>query len=393
MSLPSRVNHVEYDQYSNNPAAIAEELTNSIDKDNTDFAFLFASTSINLDELTDEVDKRLDCNWTGCTTAGEISESKKAEDSCVLITNHTSKIDFTTGVAENIRKDPVNKSAELAERIGGEDTVFVPLLPGFTEEEPAIEFQVLKGIFDQYNAETPVVGAAAGDNNEYQESYQFCNGEVYSDALVLTGVETSQEYRIELGHGYDKTEHTFLARSEENVVTKLNGRPAQEVYAEQLDVEPEELEGTVELPSGVEIPKVMAEHSHRSPFGVKMGDNYALKVPQAVDDGAIVFNSSISNNSELVLMEGSKEDIADSTANHIQDIASSSDDIIMALVFECAGRAMTLGDELEKELEALQNNLNGSFAGFFSYGEIGGTSEDFCTSNFLTVTSLIITEN
>ncbi|MFB6208240.1 MAG: FIST C-terminal domain-containing protein [Candidatus Nanohaloarchaea archaeon] len=68
-------------------------------------------------------------------------------------------------------------------------------------------------------------------------------------------------------------------------------------------------------------------------------------------------------------------------------------DVLMGLLFECNGRTAYLEDRRMDEVEAMDEQINGPFAGFFSNGELGAIEGNYATANFVTVSSLIIYED
>jgi len=355
-------------------------------EDDFDFAFIFLAPDENLAEIAEEIDNKISCDWIGCTSAGQISPKAVREERNIIYGLQAEETEFELFSTDNIYEEPYENTKKAVES-SEELDVIVPFVTGFTEEKPSVEFEVIKALTEVFGTETPVVGGAAGDNNHYKENHVAINGEVYSNGAVFAGIKTSHKVSVELVHGYSKSGKSFLAETKGNKVNKLNGKPATEVYAEELGVKEEELEGHIELPSGTNMPKILAEYSHRKPFAVKIGSNNILRVPKAVEGNSLVFSSQIPDKATLQLVEGEKYEIAEETCNTISEW--SERDIEAALVFECAGRKITLGEENLKEVKTIQNSLGDNFAGFFSYGELGGSQEDFCTSNFLTVTAIM----
>lgn len=361
----------------------------NLDRD-PDFAFVFASPQINVESLVAALDDRLDCEWVGCTTANEVCNVGQLDGSCVVLMVASDDITLRSTVIEDIREDPVEKAAEAAAELQPVD-VFIPLVPGFTEKTPSVDFPVLKGILNEVGTDIPVVGAAAGDEHQYRQTHQFRNGQVFEDALVLTALSTKKEVDLGLDHGYQPTEHVYMPEVEGNNVVKLNGKRAQDVYADDIGVAPEELEGIVESPTGAIVPKLLAHYAHRHPFGVAVGDEYVLKVPETVtEDGEIVFSCEIPESTNLVLMTNEDTDLEEGAMDSLSDWIADDRSVAFGLVFECAGRTLALQEKKLDEVEEICNMINGPFAGFFSYGEIGGLKKDMCTANFLTISSLII---
>lgn len=382
-----------YERQEKMPQKIASSAVNDAREgfsEEPEFAFVFASPQVDMERLASAIDAELDCEWVGCSTANEICDEGQLDGSCVVLLIASEDIELESVVVDGIHSDPDGKAADVAAELGEADA-FIPLVPGFTQETPTVDFKVLKGILSEKGSDVPVVGAAAGDEHQYAENFQFRNGNVYTDALVLTALRTEKEIDMGLDHGFQPTDNVYMPTVEGNRVTKLNGRPAQEVYAEHIGVAPEELEGVTEAPTGAVIPKLIAKYAHKHPFGVPIGDDHVLKVPETVtEDGAIVFSCEIPENTQLVLMERGEEDLSATVKNSMYDWVEEDRDVAFALVFECAGRDLALQEDELEEVEALQNAINGPFAGFFSYGEIGGLEKDMCTANFFTVTSLVV---
>ncbi len=384
----------DYDELDEDPFRIAvaavEGARDGIDRA-PDFAFVFASPRVDLEQLVAAFDDALDCEWVGCSTANELCNAGHLDRSVVVLLVASDDVTLQSIAIENVHDNPHNRSADAARQVGDADA-FIPIVPGFTQEQPSVGREVLKGILSVHGPETPVVGAAAGDDLRLQQTHQFRNGELYTDALVLTALQTDNDIVLGLDHGFEPTNSMYMPTVDGDRVTKLNGRPAQEVYAEDIGVAPEELEGTVEAPTGAQLPAVIANYSHQHPFGVAVGNDYVLKVPEAVEDGAIVFSSEIPENTNLVLMRRADTGLTDAATASVADWIDTDRTVTFGLVFECAGRLLALQEENHDEVDALCRLIDGPFAGFFSYEEIGGLADGMCTANFFTVTSLIVYE-
>lgn len=84
----------------------------------------------------------------------------------------------------------------------------------------------------------PIFGGTAGDNWMFQKTYQFYNGEVFSDGVVCALLTGDVEMFFAVSHGCVPIgEGHTITRANGTIIHEIDGTPALDVLHEYLDVE------------------------------------------------------------------------------------------------------------------------------------------------------------
>jgi hypothetical protein len=224
----------------------------------------------------------------------------------------------------------------------------------------------VKAVTDTIHAEigpdAPVCGGMAGDQVRFEQTHQFCNGRVYSDAVpvlllagpvrVATGVASGW---VPMGD-----EHR-LTKTEGQKILEIDGEPVRDVWNRYFGSF--ELRGSrnqfVVYPDGAE--------------GWEAQEHYLCAPSHFDEDGSMVTLNPV--------IEGARIRFADATRDQVLDAAGSSAASARAgyagtpdaaLVFSCAGRHAWLGTQVSSEIGLLRKHVGAGVptVGFYTYGEI-----------------------
>jgi hypothetical protein len=157
----------------------------------------------------------------------------------------------------------------------------------------------------------------------------------------------------------------IVTRSEGQTISEIDGRPAVEVYLEQigfagLPLEEEEFEA-ISMTHPISQPELHGERRLRHVLG--RTENGELIVGTHIPTGAAVEFTEL----ELVELLNTG---AGSVEQAVQALGVKPQ---AALVFDCAGRRRALGSELNREVEAVASALGAgtpSLAGLYTNGEV-----------------------
>lgn len=213
-----------------------------------------------------------------------------------------------------------------------------------------------------------VTGGMAGDGDRFQKTWVIAEDSARDFRMAAVGfygkdlIVSSGVFGGWSDFGSDRT----VTRSEGNVLYELDGEPALDLYKKYLG------------PFASELPL----SGMRFPLNIRQdkGSPEIIRTLLAIDEEtkSITFAGDIPEGHTVRLMQPKLETMVEGAAQAAQQIEKVNDQTALGLVVSCTGRRIVLHDLVEDELEVIQNTLGKSFklAGFYSYGEIAGTSGD-----------------
>jgi len=321
---------------------------------------LFAGIDFDHQALLDGIEARYPgLSLIGGTGHGELSDRGFAEDSVALMLFHSERIEFGAGVGEAVRADPEGAARRAATQ--AKKGLTQPVRLGLTVPEGlGIDMKVVTDtIHAELGPDAPVCGGLAGDQVRFGQTYQFCNGRAYSDAVavllfagplrVATGVASGW---VPLGEDH------LLTKTEGQTIVEIDGEPVRDVWDRYF--------GSFEL-RGSRNQFVVY------PDGAESRDFYLCAPSHFQEDGSMVTLNPV--------IQGARIRFADATRDQVLDGARSSAVSARArydgkpdaaLVFSCAGRHAWLGTQVGREIGLLQEQVGAEVptVGFYTYGEI-----------------------
>ncbi len=345
------------------------------------FGFVFSSVALDIKKIADIL-ASAHVPVFGASTAGEIlgvdGEDPVRERSAVCCF-----LDIDPSLFSIRLFDRGERSCfEFGEAIGVEGTklfrepAFIIAISGLSNDGDAI----VSGIRSAVPPGTPVVGGLAGDDSFFRETCVFSqegcstNGAV---ALIFDRSRVTVQNVVTCGWtgiGADM----MVTKSEGNVLHSINGRPATEVFGEYLNVPDDQLvEVAVTFPLQIRRPDGTVVLRTGLSADFQAGSiTFAGTVPQ----GASVRFSSCFG------AETIEESVRDIGKCH--DLHPAAD---MVLAFSCMARHWAAGSLVNDELKAALDLWRRPLIGFFSYGEIGHTSQGTCDFHNESLSLAIIT--
>ncbi len=373
---------------------LSEKLSQDIKKeiDDPSFIIVFSSTHIDLKKFFRQFNKEFpeDTKIIGCSTCGEISKQGITENSVVAMAMKSEHISVGVGVGRNLKKDGFKAGKNAAEMALNDlehdfskticqGTTVRDILKlnlffafGFPDFMSQQEENALEGVFSVFGNRCPILGGGSGDNLKYKESYQFYNGEVYKDSVLITLVALDCKTDSISTHGWYPTEKSaFVTKSEGRIVYELNHRRASEVYAEMIGMDEQEL---------IRRGNIAVVENIGSKYVLGISDihgNSWLKHPWKVDgDGSMTFCANVPQDVVLSLNEATKESVIKATETALKKIKKRCKPKV-CLIFYAIGRKKFLEGygACEEEFRLINKYLEGvDFIGFYAFGQQGFTS-------------------
>lgn len=210
------------------------------------------------------------------------------------------------------------------------------------------------------------LGGGAGYYDLVHRPCLFDNNGLYKDALMLCLLQGSSHVAVR--HGWDKMDGPYrITRSEQNVLKKLDGYRAMEIYRDAIETHRHIILSQEDFFSFAK------EH----PFGLLNADgSIVVRDPIACnDEGEIVCVADIPNNRDVYILQGDKKTLLTASLAIAKDCAGQGDETHTPMLFNCISRAMFLEDDFRIEMENIQSRLMSPLHGTLSIGEIASHSE------------------
>ncbi|ACV48771.1 MULTISPECIES: FIST signal transduction protein [Halomicrobium] len=392
--------------------AAAREALNGIEADSPDFCQVFCSPVYDYDAVLWGIRSVVgsDTEVIGCSSSGEFTEAgSKAETVTVGIVASDS-MEFFTTLSTGLGADHKRCLFEAVHDLPEPDAPQIDQYPhraviNLHDGIVSIGDEITK-LTEQYldDDQIPIVGGSAGDDLRLEETHVFCNGQVESDAVALALLASEDPFAVTVNHGHEPiSEPMAVTRAEGSTVYELDGRPAFEAWrdaiqtdaresygidVDDLDAGSEEflmLLGRYEL--GIESePDADAQSIASrirdfvaSAFISTEGYNIRWPGRTANTDGSLGFTVDIAEGTELRVTHSSKPDqvsaVETAASNAADELGGNA--VAGGFVYDCACRAMILGDDFDDAVDAISRSIDAPFAGFETYGEVCSADEDY----------------
>jgi hypothetical protein len=221
----------------------------------------------------------------------------------------------------------------------------------------------IAGAYETAGPAIPLAGGAAGGASKRH----FHGGQATSDSVVAVALAAGGT----LGIGNTQSCSTrgtpsIVTRSDGQRLEEIDGRPAEEVYLEQL--------GFTGVAMDNDEFEALAE-SHPLAQPELHGDVRLRHVLERTGDGAIITGTNIPASAAIEFTSLEFDDLLESGRQSVADasLATGADTPKAALVFDCAGRRRALRDGLAQEVEAISAALGdppAPLAGLYTHGEV-----------------------
>ncbi len=223
----------------------------------------------------------------------------------------------------------------------------------------------INGLQEKLGMSFPLAGASASDNLAFKRTYLYFNEEVLNDAAcgVLWGGKLNFGFGIR--HGWKPLGKPHqVTSSSGNIVYEIDNAPAVDIYEEYL---------------AYDLAKLKRELKYVSvfyPIGVYLEgeDEYLLRnILLAQDDGALIFQGNVPQDSRIRLMIGTKESCLAATAQALNEAKAAllGRQPACVFIFDSVSRYILLGRQAQRELEIIKENLGKDtpIIGLYTYGE------------------------
>ncbi|MEA3221985.1 MAG: FIST N-terminal domain-containing protein [Thermodesulfobacteriota bacterium] len=299
-------------------------------------AIFFASSKFGAESLSNQLSQVFEgASVFGCSTAGEIVSGKMLKGSVVLMLFAPEVIaDVKLGVVENIRTE--NMVPEVFKNF--EDYYKTPMSEmDFKKYVGIILIDGLSGaeerLMDKIGNLTDItfVGASAGDDKIFKETYVYADGKSYTNAALLALIKPAADFDIIKTQSFRRFGKKLTATKVDEAnrrVVEFNNQPAAKAYTEALGIPLEDAEN----------------HFMTYPVGLMSGGEPYVRSPQQVqEDGSIVFYCNIIEGMELEILEST--DIVEDTRRDVETKINEIGSISGIINFHCILRTLELEEK------------------------------------------------
>jgi len=319
----------------------------------------------------------------GCTTAGEVAQTKVYDDSLCLTAIDLEHSRLAV-VSHNIANSSIPEVVKnLAKQLDHQGLKYAIVL---SDGHQVNGTKLVASLQQHLPANVLISGGLAGDGTNFSETIVWHNDNVDTGNILVIGF-----YGEKLSFGYgciggwnafgpDRT----ITKSQSNILYELDGKPALELYKKYLGPHAEQLPASALL-----FPLVMKVDGN-------LITRTILNINEA--DGSMIFAGDVPQGVRVQLMRANAGNLIDgaelaavAALNNLESTAKTG----LALLISCVGRRLVLEKYTDEELEVVKDIIGEgwTYAGFYSYGEFSPMiNSNICALHNQTMTITMICE-
>ena len=301
----------------------------------------------------------------GCTTNGEFIDEITEKNSAAILLLDMNKDHFQIYFEEYPEKNYREISKSIAQK--AKQKFSVPAFLIGTSHSAADGEEILKGIEDVAGKQVNAYGGAAGDDYAFTETFVFTNGKDSSNAMVCIALdETKVEIKGIATCGWKAVgTEKLVTKSEGNNVYTVDNVPVLDITARYGGLENVTPDNN----------NLMVEIAANFPLQLQREKGDPIMRPGLVvdwTDRSFYTSGSVPQGSKVRFSLPPDWDVMEKVVNGVENLKETEmPEADAVVVFSCAGRILSLGPLMSKELEGVKNVWNVPMAGMFSNAELG----------------------
>ncbi len=327
--------------------AAGAEVAKICGKEGNKINFVFNSPVYDADKFIEGFESVADSkNLIGFSTPAVLSK-----EGCVLNEEGFSALmniedeELTVGIAALSKEDSARETGRKVAKLALEDAE-ADIAPDYffmaaTDEEE----MYIKGIQDVIGR-VPCFGASPLKGEGY---HLYCKKQIIDSGVVVAFFYTEKQINTKFSGMFNETKKVGVITlvSDNRLLVEINNQPALDVYAKMIGKTKEEIKGNVK------------ENYLFNPLGVKdrLGDLVAIRnIEEEKEDGSLLMGANLTENTALILMEKTKEEIVKDTETIIKYLKATVSDAAAYLMFNNVERSFKIEDkrdELNKKVKAI----------------------------------------
>ncbi len=322
-------------------------------------AFVFSDVSFPISEIQ-EIFNSKNIDLFGATSAGEIVNDRFYEQTIstlvVDIPKDWYKIHIETGLDQ---WTALGISLGNAAKNSFTNPSVILTAPGFAGGD-----FILKGLNFQIGGDVKVIGGFAGDDLSFSKARIYSNYKK-TDKGLLAVILDADKILIDgrAINGWTTLPMRYIVtEAENNIVYKINERPAIEVFMEVYNISPDHIVDLINN-FGPKYPSLIYRYSRPSVM------RHPIKAD--LDSGALIYSAFIPQMSEIAFGVSATREILKETADRMKQVKDKYPEIDAGIMFSCKARHLAFGEHMNDEISQVYSYWNKPMAGLFTYGEIG----------------------
>lgn len=330
---------------------------------NAQFVLVFAGTTLmERGDLINDIRKAFpDALIAGCSTAGEIHDTRVYDDTITVTTVHLEQTSITGALQEISRiEESRHKGELLASALKKKDLKHVLVISdGLTINGS----ELVRGLISVLPPGVSVTGGLSGDGNRFEKTFVILDKKPARGLIAAIGFYGGIRVGYGSYGGWDPFgPERLITRSSGNVLYELDGKPALELYKLYLGNHARNLPAT-----GLLFPlSLRLEENGRSLVRTLLSVNEST--------GGMIFAGDMPEGVYARLMKANFDRLIDGATEAAKTAQSIMGPVSpdLAILISCVGRRLVLRQRVEEEIEGVKEifGQGTSLTGFYSYGEI-----------------------
>lgn len=327
-------------------------------------AICFISKTLDRKAISDLLDEEGIAIF-GCTTNGEFIDEVPEKNSAAILLLDMKKDHFQIYYEEY----PERNYREISRAIANKASAKFPV-PAFligTSHASTDGEEILQGIVDIVGTHVNAYGGAAGDDYSFTETFVFTNGRDSGNAMLCIALdETKVKIKGIATCGWKAVgTEKIVTRSEGNHVYTVDNTPVLDITARYGGLENVTPENN----------NLLVEIAANFPLQLQREKGDPIMRPGLVidwSDRSYYTSGSVPQGSKVKFSLPPDWDVMEKVVKGVENLKQTEmPDADALVVFSCAGRILSLGPLMSKELEGVKNVWNVPMAGMFSNAELG----------------------
>lgn len=301
----------------------------------------------------------------GCTTNGEFIDEETEKGSAAILLLDINQDYFQIYFEEYAGNNYREIAKGIAEK--AKQTFSLPAFLIGISDAAADGEEILRGIEEVAGADVNAFGGAAGDDYSFSETFVFTNGKDSSHAMACIAIDESKvQIKGVATCGWKPVgTEKVVTKSEGNHVYTVDHIPVLDITAKYGGLE------NVSPDNG----NLLIEIAANFPLQLQREKGDPVMRPGLVvdwSDRSLYTSGTVPQGSKVRFSLPPDFDVMDKVVKAVEKLkADGMPEADAIVVFSCAGRILSLGPLMSKELEGIKNVWNVPMAGMFSNAELG----------------------
>lgn len=315
----------------------------------------------------------------GGTTDGEISSVLGFEqDSLTLILFCSDRICITAGIGTQVSHDVTSAAHTAVTQARATNPNPIQFCLTLPESLTSSAVLIVENLKQSLGNHVPIFGGLTADQGQFQQTYQFFQDQVYSDAVPVLLFSGPVLFSHGIASGWQPIgKQGRITRANQNVVYEIDEKPALDFYKYYLGP----------LPPSPDYPLAVVESDTTVMYMRAPTGHYNP------DIGSINFFGDLPEGAVVQLTEASRDNILHASQISMQQALQyyPGTSPAAALFFSCASRRQILGSRTDEEYQCTKTILKQTLpsCGFYANGEIAPFQQNgltyFHNETFVTV--------